>query len=358
MRVTSRHWGAALTLALTALPLFAQTPPAVPTTPPTPPPAPVTTPAAPAAPAVSPTAVAASVNGEPIYEVAVQRGLERVPPQKREQARPDLLNFLVDNLLIEQSLKQGGVAVEKTEIDKRVEEMRAELKKGGKEFDKMLTELKVSEDELRSHIAADLRWYKYATAQATDKVLRDLFDSNKDMFDGTMVRARHILVTPTAGDPKAEAAVTATLRGYKAQVIAAVEAGLTTLPPATATDKLAAEKARLTLMSNAFSDIAKTKSECPTKLQGGDVGWFQKAGFMVAPFSQAAFTLQPGQMSDIVKSPFGLHLILVTDRRPGRDVKFEDVKEMVKEVYCDRLRENLAAKVRAQSKVVINPAPK
>jgi peptidyl-prolyl cis-trans isomerase C len=299
------------------------------------------------------TAVAATVNGQPIYELAVQRGLERVPPAKRAQARPELINYLVDNLLIEQHLKQLGVAVDKAEVDKRVAEMRAELKKAGRDFDKMLAEIKVSEAELREHIAADLRWYKHASAQATDKVLKELFASSKDMFDGTTVRARHILLSPPAGD--AEAAE-ARLRAFKKQIEAQVEAGLAKLPAGT--DKLGREKARGTLLIDSFAAIAKEKSACPTKNNGGDVGWFQKAGFMVAPFSQAAFALQPNQMSDVVRTPFGLHLILVTERKPGRDVKFEDVKEMVKEVYCERLHETLAGQVRARSKIVINPEPK
>jgi peptidyl-prolyl cis-trans isomerase C len=359
MHAMPRLWGAALALTLTGLPALAQTPPSgapassAPTTPPATPPAktlPTPTPV------VSPTAIAATVNGEPIYELAVQRGLESVPPSRRDQARPDLITYLVDNLLLEQYLKSSGVAVEKAEVDKRVEEMRAELKKNGKDFDKMLIDLKVSEVELRQHITAEIRWYKYATGQATDKVLRDLFAANKDMFDGTTVRARHILISPSANDPKAEAATVAALQGVKKQIETQVEAGLARLPATT--DQLTREKTRASLLVEVFAAEAKKSSECPTKERGGDVGWFQKAGFMSPPFANASFALQPGQMSDLVRTPFGYHLILVTERKPGREVKFEEVKEMVKEVYCDRLREGLAQQVRARAKVVIHPAPK
>jgi peptidyl-prolyl cis-trans isomerase C len=300
--------------------------------------------------------VAATVNGQPIYELAVQRGLERVPPAKRASARPDLLNAFIDNLLIEQHLKQLGINVEKAEVDKRITEMRAALKQAGRDFEKMLAEIKVSEAELREHITAEMRWYKYATAQANDTALRKLFDENKDMFDGTTVRARHVLLTPPAGDAAAAAKAEAQLRALKKQIEDKVAAGLAKLPAGT--DKLAQEKARASLLVEAFGAVAKEKSECPSKASGGDVGWFQKAGFMVAPFSQAAFALQPSQMSDVVKTQFGYHLILVTERKPGRAVKFEDVKDMVKEVYCDRLRDALAPQVRARSKIVINPAPR
>ncbi len=350
------RWGAlALGLALTGLPAVAQTIP--PSTAPRPAPAPTPAPVpAPPAVVVSPTAVAATVNGQPLYELAVQRGLERVPPAKRAQVRPELIGVLVDNLLVEQHLKQLGVTVEKKEIDGRVEEMKEALKKSKRDFQKMLAEIKVSEPELREHIAADLRWMKYATGQAKDKSLKELFDANKDMFDGTTVRARHILLTPAPNDARAAANAEAQLRAFKKQIEEQVAAGVAKLP--TTADKLEREKARGNLLVEAFGAIAKAKSECPTKASGGDVNWFQKAGHMVAPFSQAAFALQPYQMSDVVKTQFGYHLILVTDRKPGREVKFEDVKEWVKDVYSDQLRENLAAQVRAKARIVINPPPK
>jgi len=305
---------------------------------------------------VSPTAVAATVNGEPIYELAVQRALERVPPARRPEERPRLIDYLVDNLLIDQALRTAGYKIDNTEVDKRVNDMKTELKKVGKDFEKMLAELKVSEPELRHHIGADLRWFKYASAMATDKALADLFTPNKDMFDGTAVKARHILLSMSGKDEKAAPTIIATLQQIKRATEAEVDAGLAKLPANT--DKLGREKARTDLMLAAFSKQAKERSDCPTKNQGGDIGFFQKAGFIVAPFSNAAFALQPYQISEPVRTPFGYHLILVTERKPGREVKFEEVKEVVKEVYFDRLHDGLAAQLRQKAKIVVNPTPR
>ncbi|MFO0929061.1 MAG: peptidylprolyl isomerase [Gemmataceae bacterium] len=337
--------GALLGMAISGMAAFAQTTPTTPTTPARPT-APAATAALPPASTVSSTTVAATVNGEAIYEQAVQRALERVPPARRTEERPRLVNYLVDNLLIDQSLRAAGYKVEDAEVDKRINDMKAELKKVGKEFDKMLGELQVSEKELRHHISADLRWYKYASAQATDKVLQEMFASSKDMFDGTAVRARHILLS---ADGKNDANVVAQLRALKAVIEKETETAAAKTPAAS--DKLAQEKARGTALVEVFSKYAREKSECPTKNTGGDVGWFQKAGFVVAPFSQAAFALQPFQMTDVVKTPFGYHLILVTERKPGKEVKFEDVKEVVKEVYFDRLHDGLAAQLRQRATI-------
>jgi hypothetical protein len=63
-------------------------------------------------------------------------------------------------------------------------------------------------------------------------------------------------------------------------------------------------------------------------------------------------------MSDIVTTQFGYHLILTIDRKPGKEVKFEEIKNIVKAVYCDQLHDQLSAQLRQKANVVIHPAPK
>jgi hypothetical protein len=63
-----------------------------------------------------------------------------------------------------------------------------------------------------------------------------------------------------------------------------------------------------------FGKLAGEHSECPSKKKGGDLGYFGR-GKMVGAFEQAAFSTQPGQMSSIVKTDHGYHIILVEDRK-------------------------------------------
>ena len=341
MRALQRPWWAVVGLTLSCLPAFAQN---------APPPAPTT----PAQTAPAADAVAATVNGQPIPESAVQRGLKRVPPEKHAEARPKILNYLIDQVLLDQYLQQMNIAVDPKEIDKRIEELKQEQQKRSLDFNKMLAELKMTEAELRDILANEMRWEKFAEERANDKTLKELFDAQKYLFDGSTVHARHILLSPAGDDARSGEQAAAQLQAVKQQVEKQVADELAKLPPGT--DNLTREKKRQSVLEEAFAAQAKEKSACPSKAQGGDVGSFQGVGFMVQPFSRAAFALKPYEMSDVVKTPFGYHLILVTERKPGHDVKFEEAKEMVKEQYCTMLHDAISSQAREKSKIIVNPA--
>ena len=223
-------------------------------------------------------------------------------------------------------------------------------------YEKVLQDLMLTEAELKTQVTADLRWEKWSLQQATDKALHDFFDANKEIFDGTMVRARHILITPDAKDPQGGDKAKAQLLLIKQQIEQQVTAGLAKVPAGS--DALAREQARTKLLDEAFAAAAREKSACPSKQQGGDVDWFPRAGGMVEPFAKAAFALKPYQMSDVVQTQFGYHLILATDRRPGKETKYDDVKDDVREVYRERLRESLCAQLRQRATITVAPAAK
>ena len=237
-----------------------------------------------------------------------------------------------------------------------IQQVREAIQKQGSTFEKEMQELMLTETELRSQIAAQVRWDKFADSQATDAVLRDLFEKNREMFDGSMVRARHILLTPASGDAKANEQAKQKLDDFKRQVDAEVFAGLAKLPENT--DPQAREQARIKLMDTSFGALARKESACPSKAEDGDLGWFARTGSMVEPFAKVAFALRPYQMSDVVTTQFGYHLILVTDRRPGKETKFEDAKDDVREMFEGRLREDLLARLRPDAKVAVNPPAK
>ncbi len=97
-------------------------------------------------------------------------------------------------------------------------------------------------------------------------------------------------------------------------------------------------------------------STCPSKTQGGDVGTFRRRLHGRAVL-QGCFLLKPYQMSDVVQTQFGYHLILVLEHRNGTEVKYDDVKDDVKEGFCDRLREAVVAQMKPRARIVLTPTP-
>jgi parvulin-like peptidyl-prolyl isomerase len=301
-----------------------------------------------------PTGVAATVNDQPIMEVAVYRAVKRLPQDKQAAARTEILNYLIDNAILDQSLQQLHIAVDKKDVDTKIDQIKAEIAKSGQPVDKVFAQLMLTEDELRAQLTSELRWEKYCSDQVNDKMLREFFDSNAEMFDGTLVRARHVLLSPpAAGDVKAVELANEQLLKDKRQIEADVAAGLAKLP-ATA-DAATRERERSRLLNEAFAAVAKKDSSCPSKDQGGDLGWFPRAGSMVEPFAKAAFALKPFEMTDVVATEFGYHLILVTSRRQGAPKKFEDVKEDVRMLYAMRIREAVVAQMKPKAQITITP---
>jgi peptidyl-prolyl cis-trans isomerase C len=295
--------------------------------------------------------LAATVNGQPIAELAVFRGLLREDPKRWSAVRKDVLNYLIDNLLVDQYLTQLKIPVDAKEVEERVSQIKAEAKKSDMEFDMLLKRLFLTEEDLRRELTGALRWDKFVMQQGSEKVLKEMFEKNKNMFDGSQMQARHILMAATPGNAKEAPQKLADLRK---EIDAEVARELAKLPAGT--DNLAREKERMKVLDRAFAAAAMRESTCPSKAQGGDLGWFPRAGAMVEPFARAAFALRPYQMSDPVGTDFGYHLILAVDSKPGKDVKFEDVKPFVQEVYGERLREAIIANYKARSRIEIHAA--
>jgi parvulin-like peptidyl-prolyl isomerase len=177
------------------------------------------------------------------------------------------------------------------------------------------------------------------------------------VFDGTLVRARHILLNPGT-DPAKQKEAEGKLRGIKQVVESEAAKAVEALAPAQKADPLIREQTRVAKTEELFASYAKEYSVCPSKKEGGDLNYFPRAGAMVEPFAKAAYAVKPYEMTDVVVTDFGYHLILVTARKQGTPKKFEEVKEDVRLLYQMRLREAvIEAMKKQQPKVSINPAP-
>ncbi len=108
-----------------------------------------------------------------------------------------------------------------------------------------------------------------------------------------------------------------------------------------------------------FSALAKKYSLDPkTKDKGGDLGWVNWAQFGSTSLKDAAFKLKPGEVSGIVQSQFGYHIMKVTDKKPARESDFAGIKDALKEQIAEKKKEDLfksyIKELRAKAKITQN----
>ena len=146
---------------------------------------------------------------------------------------------------------------------------------------------------------------------ATDADVQDFYDKNPDKFkQPESVRASHILILTKKADEAAKKAARAKIDG----VLKRVKAG------------------------EDFAALAKENSEDGSAAQGGDLGFFPR-GQMVPAFDQAAFALKPGEISDVVTSQFGYHIIKLTEKKAASVVPLEQVKPRVLEFLTNQKKQ-------------------
>jgi peptidyl-prolyl cis-trans isomerase C len=225
--------------------------------------------------------------------------------------------------LIQQFLSSRKTVATKKEIDEQITLLKTQLKKGGLDPDKVLAEKGFTNESLREVFAVPLAWKRHVDRAVTSERLKKYFEEHRAEFDGTRVRASQILIrVPPDNEPAWEAAE-AEMADLRKQIIA---------------------------KKVSFVDAARERSEAPSKEQGGDVGLFPYSGKMPQQFSQEAFRLKVGEISQPFRSRFGVHLCLVTERKPG-DLSLEDVRDEVLGRLRDDLWKEKAAEMRTTAKI-------
>lgn len=244
-------------------------------------------------------AIAATVNGSPISVAEVERSVANTIRQLggAVAAVPALeaqvLNQVIDQRLIEGFLKKAGKAPKPAEVDAEIERLKKKLQQEGSTFEKFLSDRGTTEAELRERLIWNLGWPKYVKEQLTDDALSKYFDTHRRLYDGGMVRASHILLRIEG--PRDPSVVDTTL------------------------SKAAAIRKEISDGKLTFEAAAEKYSAGPSRFNGGDQGFFPRQGVMIEPFAQAAFALEPGEISQPVLTPFGVHLIKTTDAKPGKE---------------------------------------
>ena len=276
--------------------------------------------------------VLATVNGENISQQDVNQMLSRYGKQIPEEQIPAVTKQILDGLitqkLIMQFIRDSKIEVSQAEIEKELNKVREEIKSNpgleGKALEQVLETHGSSIDNLESDIVISLSLEKYLGKDIDDKKIKAYFDENKAAYDGTEIRASHILVDTR--EMKTDAELAQALEKIK-KIKAEVDSG------------------------KDFAEVAKQYSDCPSKDKGGDLNFFKRKGQMVEPFAAAAFALKVGQVSDPVKTPFGYHIIKVTEIKNGTAVKFDDVKQVIKQNLMEEKAQVLIRQLLEKAKI-------
>ncbi|MFH1029538.1 MAG: peptidylprolyl isomerase, partial [Pseudomonadota bacterium] len=210
-------------------------------------------------------------------------------------------------------LYQAAAKVEVKDLDKQIDAKLAQGKArfaNEQDFAKAIKDLEMNEKDLREYTRRDLLISKFVETNIVPKIkvteedARKFYDQNPDKFTRSeSVKASHILIgvdSKASADDKKKA-------------------------------REKAEKLRKDLAGGAdFAALAKDNSTCPSSQQGGDLGFFGK-GQMVPPFEQAAFSMKPGEISDVVETQFGYHIIKLIEKKGAESVAFKDAQPKIEE---------------------------
>ena len=247
-----------------------------------------------------------------------------------------VINELVIKKLIDQEVSKRKIKISKDDMDKQLKTIIDKV--GSKEkFNALLKENGVTTAQFRKDLADEVKMQKLVDSLAvisiSDKDALKFYNDNQDKFKNPdRVRASHILVSANPEELKAKIAETP--EGKKlsaAELDASVEKAM-------AEKKAQAEKLLTEVKKNKseFAKIARENSDDPASAkQGGDLGFFAKEE-MVEPFSKVAFTLKPNAISEVIQTPYGYHIILVTDRQKAGVEPFEKVKTEIKEFLTNQ----------------------
>ena len=256
--------------------------------------------AAPATAAATPETVVATVNGSKITQgdlaIAAEDPALSLPGVDEAQKKNLLVDYMVD-------LRIGAQAAEAAKVGDT-------------------PEFKRKMSYFRDKLLLDDYLEREAKKAATPEAAKALYDQTaKAMKPEEEVHARHILVENEEEAKK----IAARLKG-----------------------------------GEDFAKVAAEASKDPgSKAEGGDLGWFTKER-MVAPFAEAAFKMQPGQISDPVKTQFGWHVIKVEEKRTKPVPSFAEMKDQVDQYLVRKAQQDIILKLRESAKIertAAAPAP-
>ena len=232
------------------------------------------------------------------------------------QAKEAILKRLVDNLLIEQEAKKAGknTAIKDEEVMDVIRDMIAKKKTNMEDFKKNLAREGTSLESLKKDIRTQLmrmrllRWEIKSKVFVSDEEIGAYYDKNRQDYEGReAVHLRQIfLAIPAKSD-----------RATKAKIKAA-----------------AVQLRKRAAAGEPFELLAVKYSQGPGAAQGGDIGFVEK-GSIIPAVDSVVFKLPMGQVSEVIESGVGFHIVKVVDKKGAGLKPIEAVREEIKRIIED-----------------------
>ncbi|MEX2138251.1 MAG: peptidylprolyl isomerase [Pirellulales bacterium] len=277
--------------------------------------------------------VVARVNDQPIYKEDVDRALagvssqQQINPDQMPQFQAAMLAQLISQRLVFEFIKKQDLVATAEEIDTQIDRIGEQLKAQNNSLSQYLRQSGLTRAALRNRVGNEVSLQKLLSKYSKEETIQAYFKKNSRQFDGTELRVSHILLRPKGSGNQAEMNE---VRTQATRIKADIDAGKLT-----------------------FADAAKQYSAGPSRSEGGDLGFIRREGPMVEAFNRPAFDLQQGQISEPVATPFGMHLITVTEVKPGGKA-LEEVRSKMMPAFSQWLVDQLIEAEIKNAKIEFN----
>ena len=281
-------------------------------------------------------AVVAKINDKTVTREDLLQAAQAVQIRLAQEGRPvtptvgfyrQVLDEVIGIVLLQQDAKAAGMTATDQEIQQQLAQRKGAFP-DEKTYKAALAKAGLTEEKLREQTRDQIAVQKYLqnrfakAGNVTDQATREFYDKNKDKIQAPdRVRVRHILVK---FDPKGAPADKEKARQKAASLLKRVQDG------------------------EDFAKLAQeTSDDTGSKAQGGDIGWVTE-GRTPPTFEQAAFALKkPNELSPVVESQFGFHIIQLQEHQSAGTLPYEQVKERIGQlIQQQEAQQQLAARVR------------
>ena len=283
----------------------------------------------------------ANVNGTVISNEELDAEVERMSRGQQpgmpvsDEQKEQVLDFMIGRILLLEQAKKSKISVPSTEVDAELEKIKARFP-DEKVFVSTLAQDGITPDDLKKQISEGLLIQQVMEKNIVDGEVKEadvkaFYEENPQYFKSPeQVKASHILMK-VKEDGSDKDAVTAQLKAIKAE----------------------AEK------GGDFAELAQKHSQGPSAPNGGDLGFFGK-GQMVPAFEESAFSMKDNQVSDVIETQFGLHILKVFEHRAGGVTPYAEVKDKIEghlnnqkkgdsaKAYVDQLKAGADIKITMQ----------